>query len=432
MYVTKHPFPGKWLMTVVTHILNQMHGLRQPQRKFVCALFATIFCLRGRVNFRNLARYSTYSERTFHRQFRQPFAFPEFNRLAINHAVSPTATLVVAQDATFLPKSGKRTYGLDSFFNGCAHRVERGLEASTIAIVDLTTTNAFTLAVQQTPPRPASTDKSEPAQAKSAKPKRRELPVETRMDFYLDHFRSTLPALPATVSKLLLVDGAFARRKFVAGVCQEGFHLITKLRSDANLRLLYTGPQRVGRGRRRAFAGKVSFADLSQLDFLTEVEPGITLYTQLVNSVALGRNLRVVLVLDQRKPQKPRYVVLGSTDCTLTGERIFANYAARFQIEFLFREAKQFTGLSECQARDKEAIDFHLNAALAAVNIARIEQMAQAETTTRPVFSLASYKQRAFNEHLLELFISRLALRADLIKNHPEYDYLRNYGAIAA
>jgi hypothetical protein len=426
MYVTKHPSLGKWLMTVVTHILNQMPGLRQPQSKFMLALFTTIFCLRGRVNFRNLARYSAYSERTFHRQFRQPFAFPEFNRLVINQAVSPTATLVVAQDATFLPKSGKRTYGLDSFFNGCAHRVERGLEASAIAVVDLTTTNAFTLAVQQTPPRPATTQKSKPA-----KSKRQELPVETRMDFYLAHFRSTLPSLPAQVTKLLLGDGAFARRKFVDGVCQEGFHLITKLRSDANLRFLYTGPQRVGRGRRRTFAGKVSFADLSGLDFVTEVEPGLTLYTQVVNSVTLKRNLRIVLVLDQRKPEKPRYVVLGSTDCELTGETIFANYAARFQIEFLFRDAKQFTGLTECQSRDQAALDFHLNAALAAVNIARVEQL-QESAVARPVFSLASYKQRAFNEHLLELFISKLALRADLIKNHPQYNYLRNYGAIAA
>src|SRR4051812_37173029 len=199
-------------MTVVTHILNQMPRLRQPQRKFMLSLFAVIGCLRGRVNFRNLARYSSYSERTFHRQFRQPFAFPEFNRLAINQAVSPTNTLVLAQDATFIPKSGKRTYGLDRFFNGCAHRVERGLEASAISIVDLTAANAFTLAVQQTPPRPAPTNQAASTnKSKLTKPRRRELPVETRMDFYLDHFRSTLPSLPAQVTKLLLVDGAFAR-----------------------------------------------------------------------------------------------------------------------------------------------------------------------------------------------------------------------------
>lgn len=427
MYVTKHAPLGKWLMTVVTHILDQMPFIHQPQRKFLLALFAVISCLRGRVNFRNLARYSDYSERTFHRQFRQEFDFMEFNRLSINHVVDSTATLLVAQDATFIPKSGKQSYGLDRFFNGCTHRVERGLEASTIALVDVTRSTAFTLSVQQTPPRPAPANRN-----KQPKPKRSDAPVETRMDFYLEHFCSCVAYLPVQATKLLLVDGAFARRKFVDGVCQEDFHLITKLRGDANLRFLYTGPQRAGRGRRREFDGKVRFSDLSRFDFVAEVEPGITLYTLVVNHVTLKRNIRIVVVLDQRTPNKPRYVVLCSTDCQLAAEMIFSYYAARFQIEFLFRDAKQFTGLTDCQARDQKALHFHLNAALTAVNIAKIEQLQQSGKVTTQVFSLSSYKQRAFNEHLLELFISRLALRADLIKNHPQYNYLRNYGAIAA
>jgi IS4 transposase len=255
---------------------------------------------------------------------------------------------------------------------------------------------------------------------------------ETRMDFYLEHFSSCLPYLPAQVTKLLLVDGAFARRKFVDGVCQEDFHLITKLRADANLRFLYTGAQRGGRGRKRQFNGKVSFSDLSRFDFCGEVEPGLALYTLVVNHVTLKRNIRVVVVVDRRKADKPRYVVLCSTNCALTAELMFAYYAARFQIEFLFRDAKQFTGLTDCQSRDQQALHFHLNAALAAVNIAKIEQMQQSASATAEVFSLASYKQRSFNEDLLELFISKLALRADLIENHPRYNYLRNYGAIAA
>jgi hypothetical protein len=427
MYVTKHPSLGKWLMTIVTHILKQMPGIHQPQRKFLLALFAVISCLRGRVNFRNLARYSNYSERTFHRQFRQEFDFLEFNRLSINHVVDSTATLLVAQDATFIPKSGKQTYGLDRFFNGCTHRVERGLEASTIAIVDVARSTAFTLSVQQTPPRPAPANGT-----KQPKPKRSDAPVETRMDFYLGHFSSCVPSLPTQATRLLLVDGAFARRKFVDGVCQEDFHLITKLRVDANLRFLYTGPQRAGRGRRREFDGKVKFSDLSRFDFCGEVEPGITLYTLVINSVTLKRNIRIVIILDQRTPDKPRYVVLSSTDCQLAATMIFSYYAARFQIEFLFRDAKQFTGLTGCQARDQKALHFQLNAALSAVNLAKIEQLEQSGAATAQVFSLASYKQRAFNEHLLELFISKLALRADLIKNHPQYNYLRNYGAIAA
>src|SRR5215210_1887445 len=99
MYVTKHPSPGKWLMTIVTHILDQMPAINKPQRKFLPALFATLLAVRGRVNFRNLARYSSYSERTHQRQFQQPFDFPSFNQRAVAQVTDAATTLLVAQDA---------------------------------------------------------------------------------------------------------------------------------------------------------------------------------------------------------------------------------------------------------------------------------------------------------------------------------------------
>jgi hypothetical protein len=60
-------------MTIVTDILKQMPAVRQPQRKFLVAVFTTILALRGRVTSRNLSRYCDYSERTIARQFRATF-----------------------------------------------------------------------------------------------------------------------------------------------------------------------------------------------------------------------------------------------------------------------------------------------------------------------------------------------------------------------
>jgi hypothetical protein len=101
-------------------------------------------------------------------------------------------------------------------------------------------------------------------------------------------------------------------------------------------------------------------------------------------------------------------------------------------IEFLFRDSKQFTGLSDCQARAQAALDFHFNASLATLNLVRAEELrAQTEPTPR-VFSMASWKQRKFNERLLDLFIERFALDPTWVKNHPYYEELRTYGAIAA
>src|SRR5262252_11148242 len=133
-------------MTLVNDILQQMPGLGQPQRKFLATLFVTILVLRGRVNFRNRSRYGDYSERTIARQFRRPFDWPDFHQRVLMTALAPHAELISAHDASFLAKSGKRTFGLGHFFNGCASRAERGLEISTLAVVDIARRRAFTLA----------------------------------------------------------------------------------------------------------------------------------------------------------------------------------------------------------------------------------------------------------------------------------------------
>src|SRR6185369_16866051 len=120
-------------MTIVPDILAQMATVRQPQRKFLVMLFTSILALRGRVTCRNLSRYCDYSERTIARQFRTAFDWPDFHPRVLNTALDPRSALISAQDASFIPKSGKQTFGLGYFFNGCANRAEAGLEISTLA-----------------------------------------------------------------------------------------------------------------------------------------------------------------------------------------------------------------------------------------------------------------------------------------------------------
>ena len=105
---------------------------------------------------------------------------------------------------------------------------------------------------------------------------------------------------------------------------------------------------------------------------------------------------------------------------------------ARFQIEFLFRDSKQFTGLLDCQARAEAALDFHFNASLATLNLVRAADLGMQQEQTPHVFSMASWKQCQFNERLLDLFMETFALDPTVVKNHACYDELRTYGAIAA
>jgi len=53
------------------------------------------------------------------------------------------------------------------------------------------------------------------------------------------------------------------------------------------------------------------------------------------------------------------------------GVKIVRYYRSRFKIEFLYRDAKEFTGLTICQARSENKLDFHFNAALTAKKLAK-------------------------------------------------------------
>jgi hypothetical protein len=406
-------------MTIVKDILKHMPAVKQPQKKFLETLLVTILAMRGRLNFRNLSRYCDYSERSLARQFQRPFDWPDFHQRVINRSLRDDSVLISAQDASFIPKSGKQTFGLGMFFNGCHSRPERGLEISNLAVVDVTRRCALTLAVAQTPPA-----------GKSASGQKRD---ETLIDFYLQQLRQHRHRLPTGV-RYHAVDGYFAKKKYIDEVVALGLHPTTKLRGDADCLFLYTGPHPRRRGAKRKYDGKVNWQDLSRFAYLGTMrdEEHLHLYTSIVWHKSLKRRLRVVVLVNRKDPAKPRYVILASTDLELDGRQLVELYGARFQIEFLFRDSKQFTGLSECQARSQAALDFHFNASLATLNLVRAEELCAQHEDQLPVFSLASWKQQKFNERLLDLFIEKLALDPTWIKNQPCYDELRTYGSIAA
>lgn len=61
-----------------------------------------------------------------------------------------------------------------------------------------------------------------------------------------------------------------------------------------------------------------------------------------------------------------------STKLSMTGEEVLKTYRTRFQIEFCYRDSKQFTGLMDCQARHKRQLDFAFNASFASLNAAKV------------------------------------------------------------
>jgi hypothetical protein len=398
-------------MEIVQSLLSEMGIFHKPQIKALTTLFATILIACGKVNFLHLSRYSQRTERSYRRQFKKQFDFAQFNAEVIIAATSLHHSMIAVMDCSFITKSGRKTFGLDQFYNGSHNRVERGLEVSLVAVVDVETEVGYALLAEQT------FDQGE-------------CPDLTRMDYYLHHLEITQPQLPPQI-RYLAVDGAYAKEPFVSGVRMLKLDVISKLRRDANLRYVFEGEQKA-REAKRKYDGKVDLADPTHLTWVRELQSGVELYTAIVWHVSLKRKIRLAYVLDYRKPNKPSYAVLFSTDINQSADEIYRFYKLRFQIEFIFRDAKQFTGLSDCQARDIKKFDFHFNASFTALNIAKLDTYRQQLSQQPFVFSMASVKRRALNDHLLDTFISKLGLSPTLIKSHPNYQNLRSYGVIAA
>jgi IS4 transposase len=396
---------------IVQTILAKMGKVRKPELTALTALFTAILTVCGKVNFMNLSRYSQRNEKTFRRQFKQGLPAGKFNAAFVEIEIPETHEVIGVLDASFNPKSGKQTFGLDRFYNGSHGRVERGLEISLLAVVDTVTENAYGIHAQQTDSQS-------------------QYPLITRTEQYLMQVQENRRNLPERV-QYLAVDNAYANAPFIEGVLSEKLDIISKLRQNANLHYVFEGPQKC-KGAPRKYDGKVNFSDLSRFTRLKDVESGLELYTLVVWHRTWKRKIRLALLVNRREGKPPQYILLFSTDLNLSGEKILKFYKLRFQIEFLFRDAKQFTGLSDCQSRNELSLNFHFNTSFMALNLAKREARLQQSDPESFVFSMNNVKRRALNDHLLETFIDQLDLSPTLIKSHPNYQNLRNYGVIVA
>jgi hypothetical protein len=302
---------------------------------------------------------------------------------------------------------------LGKFYNGSQSKVEKGLEISVVAVIDVESNQGYSLSVQQTPP---SSEK------------------ESRVDDYLEQLKISCPYFPEQ-ARYVVTDGFYSKKKWVKGVTDLRMEAIGKLRSDADLKYIYEGEQQ-GRGRPRMYDGKVKKGDLSRLDVVAIEKEGkgkreeIKLYSKVVWSKNFQCKIRLVYVSQRRGNGEESYAILFSTDLELPPQEIYRYYKARFQIEFLFRDGKQFTGLGDCQARDMTKLDFHFNSSLSALNIAKLNRR-QEKGMNKRVFSMASQKRLELNNYLLERFMTELGLDQTLIKSHPNYQKLCCHGVIA-
>lgn len=386
-------------MKIIYQTIEKMNVLKKPIKKFLSDIIYTIFSSKGKINFRNLSRYSNYHERTISNNFKnKEINFSELNEKIIEEAEIEES--IIAVDCSFIKKSGKNTYGLGKFWNSKNSKSEKGLEISLLSVVDIKDNSAYALDIKQTP----------------------SISGNSRILFYgkqvIDNKNNFNKA------KYVVGDGYYTKIEFVNSVIKSERDYVGKLRKDANLKYYYQGSKTGKKGRPRKYECKVDLMN-PNFDYICELEDNYKLYTKTVYSVSLKRKIKLAY-----KTNGKNFQIYFSTDLELSAEKINEYYQKRYQIEFLFRDSKKHLGLEDCMSTDEKALAFHFNISMTALNFAKIDD--KLNRTERKPFSIINYKRRIHNEKLLKLFLFKFDLEPNFVINQKEYMELLNYGTICA
>ena len=386
--------------------------LNKPRKGFIVIVLWHIISIKGRINFLQLGRFSGLSEQTYRNQFEQEFDFPSFNKELIDQVFSDER--VMAFDPSFIPKAGKSTYGKGRFWSGVSGCVKPGLDICGFAVVDIVNNTALHLKAWQTPAVDELAEKGLNQLTYDAS-----LVTENAEEF-------------KAFSKYMVADAYFSKKKVVDAVKSTELEFISRLRDDSVLKYKFTGQQTGKKGAPRKFDGIVDVKNFDPNRFSLDLSnEEITIYSLIVYSKAFKRDIKLAIAIFYKDGNETARKLFFSTDLKLAGEKIVRYYQSRFQIEFLYRDAKQFTGLNNCQARSKNKLDFHFNAALTAVNLAKHDWLSTKGEKDIP-FSMSDYKTMYNNTLMLERFMCRFAINPDTAKNQKIVKELLEYGKIAS
>jgi putative transposase len=197
---------------------------------------------------------------------------------------------------------------------------------------------------------------------------------------------------PLTIKHIVL-DGHFGNYPATHAVRATGLHIISKMRHDAALYLPYSGPK-PQRGPTPRYGEKLNYAHLpvhARCHSVIEGDYQIDTYQMQVFHKSFSDALNVVVVVKTHLASGKRgHVVLFSTDLALTADQIVDYYSLRFQIEFNFRDAKQYWGLDDFMNVKAVAVTNAVNLAFLMVNLSAV--MLKPYRDHQPDFSVLDLK----------------------------------------
>lgn len=390
-------------------ILQKMTGVCKSQMKFIVHIVHLFLSMRGRKNYLMMARYGIYCEQTYRQNFEKDFDFKQLNRDLIKTYCGKELAWIF--DPSYITKSGKKTPGTGYFWSGCANSPKWGIEISSIAIADIENHTAMHYHASQT-----QFIKGE----------------EDLLSYYAKVICKQSHDLQE-ISKVICFDAFFSKYGFVKSITDTGFTLISRMACHSYMRYAYSGPKREGRGRQKEYDGKIDTKNVSTKHFkIIKSDDEEIVYEGIGHIRALKKWCKIVIVNTLKDGKVHKAFIYFSTDRDMVGDQIYQYYRLRYQIEFLFRDAKGFLGLEDSQSRQENALDFHFNITFSTLNIAKALHWLSFPKEDRQSFSMADIKTHYINELVLDKLITIYGKDPSVEKENPKIRELYQLGRIAA
>jgi len=363
----------------------------------------------GRITMLELSRWTEKggSYRTIQRLYHTPIQWLQIQwNLFTSQFHQTDREYIAAGDEVVFGKAGKETHGLGRFFSSLQNRVIPGLSFFVFSLIDVQERQSYPIqAVQiiKEPKQPKKKEKEKPAQAKKravgrpkgSQNKKKEPPTLSsellRIQPILQAFLAVLKGV-LTV-RYLVMDGHFGNYPSAWMVLQTGLQLVSKFRSDAALYEPFTGKY-CGHGPHPTYGDKVDVRKMKK-KYLKADETEAGIRTQIYQAILLNREflapINVVVILKTNlSSKKQAHVILCSTDLELSYQKLYDYYTLRFQIEFNFRDAKQYWGLDDFMNVKQEAVTNAANLSFFMVNFSSV--LLRQYRKNNPEFSVLDLK----------------------------------------
>jgi len=414
--------------------------------KHLRLLIEATLSMTGRVTMLGISRWTEKggSYRSVQRFFKETYKWAELRWLLIKSQLNDTClgTWVLIGDEVVVTKSGKKTHGLSRFFSSIQNQAVPGLCFINLSLLHVESSQSYPLLAEQLLKKKAQATAPKQTQEKGKRGRPKGSKNKNRADVILSAFQIQLQGCIRQGLNLIgrsltidyfVYDGALGNNAGLQTVKQVGLHLVSKLRHDSILYFPFAGDSK-GRGQPKKYGNKLTLETLTE-ETLCETSVKKNIETKIYQVHVWHKKFPsllnvVVLVKRNLTTGKVAKVLLFSDDLGLTYDKLIHYYHLRFQIEFNFRDAKQYWGLEDFMNIKEAQVTNAANFSLFMVTFSQILLPKMSEVQNESMLDLkATFRARKYTVRIInalglnakEFLIDRSVLQsAEIGKIHAD------------